>query len=390
MTTFNSKLILRNDTLTNWNTHDPVLLKGEIGIGFDATTGESFIKIGDGVKTWSGLEYFVIPKISSLETLVGKLPSGTTATSIVDYINKKTEGIATDGAIAELQAILNEHESSLAILEGGKEVAGSVAAIAAAAVAEIVAGADTSFDTLKEIADWIKNDTTGAAKMAADIDALEALVGNKAVATQISEAIAAALKVEGADKYALASNLEALAGRVGTAEGKISSAEGRIKNLEDIGAQANVIETIKVNGSALIPSSKAVNISVPTGTLASKDKVAVADLASELASKITTLEGASHSHTNKTELDKIASGDVAKWNAAEQNAKNYADGLAKNYAAAVHNHEISEVNGLQNALNAKVNDDDLKAVAKSGNIKDLIQTTGDYVIFNCGSANTVI
>lgn len=180
MTTFNSKLVLRNDTLTNWTTYDPVLLKGEIGIGFDATTGESFIKIGDGVKTWSKLEYFVIPKISSLETLIGKLPSGTTATSIVDYVNKKTEGIATDGAIAELQAVLNEHESSLAVLEGGKDVAGSVAAIAAAAVAEIVAGADTSFDTLKEIADWIKSDTTGAAKMAADIDALETLVGGKA------------------------------------------------------------------------------------------------------------------------------------------------------------------------------------------------------------------
>ena len=194
MTTFNSKLVLRNDTLTNWNTHDPILLKGEIGIAFDTSTGESFIKIGDGVKTWSGLEYFVIPKISSLETLIGKLPSGTNATSIVDYINKKTEGIATDGAFAELQAILNEHENSLAILEGGKEVDGSVAAIAAAAVAEIVAGADTSFDTLKEIADWIKNDTTGAAKMATDIDALKILVGDKTVATQISEAFDTELK----------------------------------------------------------------------------------------------------------------------------------------------------------------------------------------------------
>lgn len=156
--------------------------------------------------------------VTALGALVGTLPEGTTATSVVEYVNKKTEGIATSGALAELQAQVSEHESSLAVLEGDAETEGSVANIAAAAavaeVANVVAGADTSFDTLKEIADWIVNDTTGAAGMANDIAALEALVGNIAVATQISDAIDAALKVEGVDKYALASDLTALAERV--------------------------------------------------------------------------------------------------------------------------------------------------------------------------------
>lgn len=49
----------------------------------------------------------------------------------------------------------------------------SVRAISAEEVAKVVAGAPTSFDTLKEIADWIQNDTTGAAKMANDITALQ-------------------------------------------------------------------------------------------------------------------------------------------------------------------------------------------------------------------------
>lgn len=52
------------------------------------------------------------------------------------------------------------------------------------------------------------------------------------------------------------------------------------------GAQTNVIETVKVNGTALSPTSKAVNISVPTGTLASLNEVAEANLATALASKI--------------------------------------------------------------------------------------------------------
>lgn len=49
----------------------------------------------------------------------------------------------------------------------------SIRAIAAEEVAKVVAGADASFDTLKEIADWIMNDTTGAAAMANDIAALK-------------------------------------------------------------------------------------------------------------------------------------------------------------------------------------------------------------------------
>lgn len=405
-------------------------------------------------------------EVDALEAYVGTFTHAT-AQTVVEYVNAKTDGIATSGNLEALAGRVSANEGAIATLNSDKTVAGSVAHTAAAAVAEIVAGADASFDTLKEIADWIKSDTTGAAKMAADIDALEALVGDTAVATQISNAINAALKVEGVDKYALASELTALAGRVSTAEGKITtaegkistlegkvstlegemdSAEGRIKTLEDVGAQANVIETVKVNGVALVPDgSKAVNVAVPTGALASKDKVAETDLESTLANKInakaeasaldalntkvgeiptgssatnvvayvnekvaaegvaavktrletaegkiTTLEGASHTHANKAELDKVVDGDVAKWNAAEQNAKNYADSLASNYAAAVHNHEISEVNGLQAALNAKANDADLKAIAKSGDIKDLTQTVGDYVVFNCGTANTVI
>lgn len=49
----------------------------------------------------------------------------------------------------------------------------SVRTISAEEVAKIVNNADQSYDTLKEIADWILNDTTGAAKMANDITALK-------------------------------------------------------------------------------------------------------------------------------------------------------------------------------------------------------------------------
>ena len=41
-------------------------------------------------------------EVDALESLVGTLPSGTAATSVVDYVNLKTAGIATDAALGEL------------------------------------------------------------------------------------------------------------------------------------------------------------------------------------------------------------------------------------------------------------------------------------------------
>lgn len=43
--------------------------------------------------------------------------------------------------------------------------------------------------------------------------------------------------------------------------------------------------------------------------------------------RMQAVEGKAHAHANQAELDKIATGDKAKWDAMEQNAKDYADGL---------------------------------------------------------------
>lgn len=59
----------------------------------------------------------------------------------------------------------------------GEDLNMSMREIAAQEVAKIVANADENFDTLKEIADWIKNDSTGAASMANDISLLKTKVG---------------------------------------------------------------------------------------------------------------------------------------------------------------------------------------------------------------------
>ena len=50
--------------------------------------------------------------------------------------------------------------------------------------------------------------------------------------------------------------------------------------------------------------------------------------------RLEALEAVDHEHGNKAVLDTITAENVAAWDAAEQNAKDYADSLAKNYDAA--------------------------------------------------------
>ena len=151
-------------------------------------------------------------RLAAAEKAIEALEAGT-------YDDSEVRGLITANDTA-----IKANAAAITTLNSGADVVGSVAntanAAAAAKVAEIVAGANADFDTLKEIADWILNDTTGAADMANDIKTLEEkMVGiESTVVASIAAAIEAALKVDGADKYALASDLNALAVRVKTIE----------------------------------------------------------------------------------------------------------------------------------------------------------------------------
>ena len=180
---------------------------------------------------------------------------------------------------SELRGLIKSNTDAITILNGDGAVEGSVTKKVAEGIASVVAGADASFDTLKEIADWIVNDVTGAASMANKISALETLVGSTAVATQIANAIETALKIDGVDKYALASELTALAEKVATLEGASHTHDN--KALLDTYTQTET------------------------------------DLADAVAKK--------HDHVNKSILDAITDVKVAAWDAAESNANSYTD-----------------------------------------------------------------
>lgn len=146
--------------------------------------------------------------------------------------------VAKDAA-ASAQSKADTNEAAIGVLNGGKNTAGSVAHTAAAAVAEVVAGADANFDTLKEIADWIKSDTSGAAEMANDIAEMQGLLGvteggtlPKSVDTRISEAIAAENLAQYATDDELGDAVERIA-KLETAIGAEGSVNDAIEDAKD-------------------------------------------------------------------------------------------------------------------------------------------------------------
>ena len=225
--------------------------------------------------------------------LYGKIKTNFDAKGSADTAetNAKTyaDGLNTqmDTRVDALETTVGNAESGLvkdvAILKGDENTEGSVAY----QVAQIVAGADASYDTLKEIADWIMSDQTGAAKMANDIKAnadaiadLETLVGTipaEATATDIvgyiAEYVQAQLTASDLSQYAKAEDFNALKDVVG------DETKGLVKGLADVTTKATNNE-----------------------------------------SAIATLNG-----------DDQTAGSVAK---ALKDAKAYADGLAVNYATA--------------------------------------------------------
>lgn len=104
--------------------------------------------------------------------------------SVVTYVNEKIADV--NGAALALAGRVTANENAIATLNGSANTEGSVAKTVADEIAKVVAKAPAEFDTLKEIADWIASDTTGAAKMQSDISTLK---GGEDVPGSVANAI---------------------------------------------------------------------------------------------------------------------------------------------------------------------------------------------------------
>jgi len=82
------RIILRRDTAENWEKYDPVLAAGEVGLDLNRKS----IKIGDGSRSWSELDWFISENAVSKDEFintVGKFDDikGLDVETIVEAIN---------------------------------------------------------------------------------------------------------------------------------------------------------------------------------------------------------------------------------------------------------------------------------------------------------------
>ena len=205
--------------------------------------------------------------VDALETLVGTIPTEAGVETVIAYIDKKAADAATSATYndTEVRGLITTNKQAIDKLNGTAEQDGSVAKQVADAVATIVADAPAAYDTLKEISDWISGHANDASAMNSQItENKNGLAGLKALVGTLPESTAAT-----------------------TVIGYIDAA----------------IEGLKIG-----------------------DYAKAADLTAAV-NRITALEGKSHEHGNKTVLDGITAEKVTAWDAAEQNAKDYIDGL---------------------------------------------------------------
>jgi hypothetical protein len=273
-------------------------------------------------------------EVDALEAYVGTIPADYTESNIVAFIQKRaaevlaaaqggsSETAASVKAALEAYIALNDPKVSknttdIATIMGDylkkadkDELAGNIAENAAeilridAALKAAIDDEDgAGLDSIKDLATWIETHGEEAAGYASAITALEALVGDTAVATQIANAIAA----ENLDQYAKTAEIEGTLAKVDT--------------------QGTVTEAINAAITALSIG----------------DYAKASDLTA-LAARVTSLETAGYQNSEQVASAISAAITALKaedlWDAkgaaaaAETAAKAYADGLAGNYDAA--------------------------------------------------------
>jgi hypothetical protein len=118
--------------------------------------------------------------LSGKPSINGAVLAGEVALSDIGAASSEALAAETEARKAadkELDGRVGANTAAITTLNSDSNTEGSVKKTVSEAVALIVAGAPADFDTLKEIADYIAADKTGAAEMSAAISRLQSLTG---------------------------------------------------------------------------------------------------------------------------------------------------------------------------------------------------------------------
>lgn len=280
--TLKTRLLMRYDTLTNWSTSNPILLKGEIAVidlqSTPATSGVKgdtnnvpivSLKIGDGQTAFNSLPY--------IQAVAGDCSSFIKSITSEDVFNEKVDDRIANAKLAtadELSAALNRisaNETAIsglkAIVETGEDANSKLRASITANAATAKTQAENAQSAAEAHADKAASaaqtaaEATAAADATAKVDALkngdvkantdaisainskigDADIGTGATVTSAIKALQDSVGTS--SENSLGSRVDTLEGEMDTAQenitdlqGRMTTAEGEIDTLQSITA----------------------------------------------------------------------------------------------------------------------------------------------------------
>ncbi len=284
--------------------------------------------------------------VDALKTYTGTIPAESSSKTVIEYVQEKTKGIATDTALNELQSAVDVVEADVATIKGDylknadkTELQGKIDTVDqktktnADAIAEVKADVDAFLadadmsenakDTLKELQEYIASDESGAAAMAASIQK------NETAITGLQETVAKKAEQSALDEEVTArTNADtALDTRVKVLESAVGESRSIATDIDKAKEEAIASATATAAADATEKADKALtDAKAYTNAEVAKDRTRL-DAVEALAAANKAAHEANASaialKADKTALDE----EIARAKAAEVEAKEYADGL---------------------------------------------------------------
>lgn len=445
--TINTRILLKYDSYTNWSTNNPVLKAGEMAIATIASGNtqevnsvaapQVLIKVGDGTSTYNALP-FVSAKAADVYgwAKADKKPTyaATEITGIGDYIAQyvdETLGISVDTDTQYRITKVDDYNYKLQSKAKGE---------ADTAFADVSTIVIPKYDDTAVKADITELEKlVGTTAVATQItNALATYALKSELPTKVSDLT---------NDAGYLTEHQDISGKVDKVTGKSLIADSEITRLAGMSDGANKVEKSNTNGNIKVDGQEVTVYTHPakheiadvTGLQDALDgKQAVGDYATKAeaqgyanakdtaiaqakkagddaqsdvdaletvvagkADKATTLAGYGIGDAyTKTEVDEAIETEINTFVSAYitsdggaidkmQEIANWIDSDKDGAADIIADVEANAdaIADLETEVAKKTNDADLAAIAKTGNVNDLVQTSGDVLIFDCGNSS---
>lgn len=412
---FKARLINKIDTYENWNTNNPVLLKGEIAIvdvpaSTDVVQQEPAVlmKIGDGTKQFNDLPWISAKSADVYSWALSPTKPTYQASEIEGldaYISGKVEDTDTQYQLVKVNDTTFKLQSKP--LEGSWSDVGDPITVVYTLTTGTTNGTvkfngtDVAVAGLKSAAyqESTAFDSAGAAAAAQSVAKEHAdTIVNKAKIDLIGTGNTTSTTIKGAVQESNTYTDNQIAAKIGAVYKPVGSVKFSELPLEltkaELGNVYNVTDAFEADARFVTVEA---GENYPAGT----NVAVIEENESYYFDALSGVIDLSNYYT-KTETDqqittKIGSLDKADSAVANQfvTVVSQTDGIINVTRAAITEAAIptlsqSKISGLETALSAKIDASVVSQIGKTGNINDATQIEGDYLIINCGTSSDVI